>query len=229
VQLLSANVRILAIAGSPRPKSNSEILAKQALEAAGKLGAETSLYSISGKKISFCVGCRTCGEKRTICTIKDDFQAFYDEFIKSDGIIVSAPVYLMSVPSKLRAYMERLSNSVFSVYRGKAFPRLCKVVGVIVQGNRVYGGQEIVQQSLINSFVSLKCIAVAADLPRSYMGVGGHTFGDSLAGSIIKNQEALELSANLGVRVTEMARIIKAGLLQLEHDLPKEYYFGDKT
>lgn len=218
-------MHVLGIVGSPRYKSNSEILIKEALDAAEKCGAETGIFTIFGKKIAPCVGCLKCVEKRTICVVKDDFQEFYNEFIRADGVIIGAPVYLMSVPSKLRACIERLSNSIFTTHRNKMFPRLCKAVGVIVQGNRIYGGQEIVQQSIIDAFISLKCVVVAADLPHSYIGVAGHTFGDSLVGSITRNQNALKLSRNLGVRVFEMTKIIKNGLLQLKDELPNEYFY----
>ena len=222
---MGLKVNILGIVGSPRSKSNTEILVKEALGTAENLGANTSIYGISGKKVAPCVGCLMCSKKGTICVIKDDFQNFFQEFMKADGIIIGAPVYLMSVPSKLRAYIERLSNSIFCTHRNKKFPRLCKPIGVIVQGNRAHGGQEIVQQSIISAFTALKCVVVSADFPNSYIGVAGQTFGDSKAGSIIKDQEALELSRNLGIRLVEMTKIIRTGLANLRKELPKEYFY----
>lgn len=219
------SIYILGIVGSPRPQSNTEILVKEALDAARSLGANTGIFSVHGKRIAVCTGCLKCAEDGTICVIKDDFEYFYEEFMKADGIILGSPIYVMSIPAKLKACIERLSNSIFSVSqkRGK-FPRLCKTVGVITQGNRRYGGQEITQQYIINAFIALKCIITPADFPDSYIGVGGCTFGNSKPGSIVQDCEAIKLSRVLGVRVAEMAKIIKSGLLKLKNELPDEYF-----
>ena len=223
---MNQKVRILGVVGSPRPKSNTEILVREALDASGKIvGVETSIFTLHDKRMAPCIGCLKCYGSKTICTIKDDFQEFFNEFKRADGVIIGSPVYLMSVPSKLKACMERLSNSIFSIYRGRTFPRLCKTIGVISQGNRIYGGQEIVHQYIINAFVSLKCLVVSADFPDSYIGVGGHTFGSSEGGSITKNQDALRLARDLGVRVSEMSKIIKNGRLHLKGELPEEYFY----
>ena len=218
-------IYVLGVVGSPRPKSNTSILVKEALDAAGKLpDVKTGIYTIANKKIAACIGCLQCISKRK-CIIKDDFNDFYSKFMNADGIIIGAPVYAMSVPSKLKACIERLSNSIFArAISLQKFPRLCKVVGVITQGNRRYGGAEIVQQYLVDTFTALKCVVVSADFPDSYIGVGGCTYGDSEAGSIMKDQKAIELSRNLGIRVAEMARIIKSGLFQLKDQLPDEYF-----
>jgi len=223
---LGLEIYVLGIVGSPRPKSNTAILVKEALDAAGKLpGVKTGIYTISNKRIATCIGCLECTH-RGKCIIEDDFQEFYNEFMKADGVIIGTPVYVMSVPSKLKACIERLANSIFAhtISLEKKFPRLCKAVGVISQGNRRYGGEEIVQQYIVDAFTALKCIVVSGDFPDSYIGVGGYTLGNSEAGSIIKDQKALELSRNLGVRVAEMAKIIKTGLLQLKDQLPDEYF-----
>ena len=76
-----SKVNILGIAGSPRSKSNSEILVKEALDASMLAGGRTDLYTIFSKKIASCTGCLACAKNGTICVIRDDFQTFYSKFI----------------------------------------------------------------------------------------------------------------------------------------------------
>jgi hypothetical protein len=42
--------------------------------------------------------------------------------------------------------------------------------------------------------------------------------------SIVEDERALQTAFNLGVRVAEMAKILKIGRLALKDELPKEYF-----
>jgi len=90
--------------------------------------------------------------------------------MESDGIIIGSPVYHLSITSCLKAAIDRLGQSLFSIYQGRQ-PRFCKVGGAIVQGNSVYGGQEFALQFIINSFILENNIVVSGNSSQSKMGV----------------------------------------------------------
>jgi multimeric flavodoxin WrbA len=215
---------IIGVSGSPRKNGNTETLVKEALKGAKEIGnVKTAFFSLAGKNIAHCKGCLACEKKRTICRVRDDFQDFFSAYMKADGIIIGSPVYHLSITSVLKAAIDRLGQSMFSVYRGRT-PRLCKVGGIIAQGSALYGGQEFTLQFVLNSFILENCLVVSGDSPQSKLGVAASTYADSARGSIKKNETAMLTSKSLGRRVVEMAMIIGEGRKQLAGVLGAEYF-----
>ena len=83
-------MKILAISMSPRAKGSTVTLLEKALEGAREAGAETELYSVSGKKIEGCDGCWGCA-KTGQCHIKDDMQGLYDKMVASTSRSGASP------------------------------------------------------------------------------------------------------------------------------------------
>lgn len=122
-------MRILGIVCSPRKGGNTEILVKEALEAAREAGCETELILVADKKIAPCDGCNAC-VKTSVCKIMDDMQGVYEELEKADGIIFGTPSYFINVSAQAKAIMDRTYAFRFtSKLRGK-------VAGVIVAARR---------------------------------------------------------------------------------------------
>jgi len=99
-------MKILGIVCSPRKEGNTEILVKEALDAAREAGCETELILLAGKKITPCNGCNTC-LKDGVCNVKDDMQAIYEQLEKADGIIFGSPVYFYNVTAQAKAVVDR--------------------------------------------------------------------------------------------------------------------------
>ena len=53
-------MKILALSCSPRESGNTTILLEKALSGAAEEGAETELFSVSGKNMQPCDGCWVC-------------------------------------------------------------------------------------------------------------------------------------------------------------------------
>jgi multimeric flavodoxin WrbA len=119
-------MKILGLCGSPRKGGNTEFLVKEALQSARQEGAETELYSLAGKNIAHCQGCRSCS-KTAKCKIDDDMQELYTKLLESDGIIFGTPVYFYNMTSLTKAVIDR-TFSLNSPERSLAN----KVGGVIV-------------------------------------------------------------------------------------------------
>lgn len=65
-------MKIVAILGSPRPKSNSSGLANKILERTKELGAETQAFVLNKLQYKGCQACETCKTKLDHCVLKDD-------------------------------------------------------------------------------------------------------------------------------------------------------------
>jgi multimeric flavodoxin WrbA len=97
---------ILAISASPRRHGNSETLLDHALKGAVSAGAKTEKIVLSLLDIKLCHGSDTCF-KGAKCFVKDDMTGLLDKVNKSDGIIVSSPVYFGSITAQLKAMIDR--------------------------------------------------------------------------------------------------------------------------
>jgi multimeric flavodoxin WrbA len=100
-------MKVIGIAGSLRPKSNTLEYVEAAMAVFRKAGMETNLISLRGKEIKPCNGCYDC-VKKGYCTIKgDDFDQILDEMRQAEGLILGSPVYLSSVVPQMMALLAR--------------------------------------------------------------------------------------------------------------------------
>jgi len=129
-------MRILGIVGSARKEGNTEILVKEALEAARQAGAETELVLVADKDIAPCDGCGACVENG-ICKIKDDMQEIYQKLEQADGVIFGTPVYFANVSAQTKAIMDR----TYAFLRVRKLRG--KVAAAIVAARRVGAGQTL--------------------------------------------------------------------------------------
>jgi multimeric flavodoxin WrbA len=144
-------MRILGICCSPRKNGNTEILVREALEAAREAGCETELILMADKKIAPCDGCNACFESGA-CKIKDDMQQVYDQMEKADGIILGTPVYFINVSAQAKAVIDRTLVFLYNrKLRGK-------VAAALVAARRIGAGQVL---SLLYSFFNVQRMVIA--------------------------------------------------------------------
>lgn len=189
-------MKILGIVGSPRKDGNTEIMVREALDAAHNAGAETEIVLIADKKIAGCDGCEAC-YKTGICKIKDDMGPIYERLKEADGIIFSTPVYYGDVTSQAKAVIDRCHSLRFgSVIHGTSQLGE-KVAGGIIVTRRVGAGQ--VRGLLYNFFLAHDMVPVRAAIGYGRVkgdireGVGG-----------IQGLTALQEARELGTRMVNM-------------------------
>jgi multimeric flavodoxin WrbA len=119
-------MKVLGLCCSPRKQGSTVALLNEALNAAGKAGAEIELYIVAGKDIRPCDACHACS-KTGECHIKDDMQEVYDKLLKADGIIFGTPVYFYGMTAQAKAIIDR---TIALGAPGKSLAN--KVGGVIV-------------------------------------------------------------------------------------------------
>jgi multimeric flavodoxin WrbA len=102
--------KVVAIIGSPRGKDSiTSGLTVNFLELV-KEHYDDFRYEIitldAGKNLGYCRGCMAC-TKTGECIIKDDLQGIQDAVKKCDFLILGSPVYVHSVSSQFKAFVDR--------------------------------------------------------------------------------------------------------------------------
>jgi multimeric flavodoxin WrbA len=214
------NIRLLGICGSPREHGNSRYLLEHVLAAADGVAAgrvASDLYSFAHREMGPCISCFRC-EELGDCARRDDFQELRDAWMAADAVIYSVPVYHMGIPGQLKCFIDRLGNTLCA-QEGSGVSKLLKVVGVVVQGDCIFSGQEQVMTTLINHAMLMGCVPVAGDPWQSYLGAAGwtrHELGENSLQLLYESGEtdakvAVAAAESLGKRVMEMAFVVKAG------------------
>lgn len=128
--------------------------------------------------------------------------------------------------------IDRMGNSMFCNYakQGIDFPRFSKVCGTLTVGAHRNGGQECVNLFMIQSSLIMNGVVVSGDtVMGNYIGASANT-GEVTVESlksreaVLEDDEGLKCAENLGKRIAEMTKIVKAGLLAVKDELPEEYF-----
>ncbi len=103
-------MNILVLNGSPQgSKSNTMKVTNAFLEGLQQEGHyDISIIEVRSKKIEPCSGCFSCWKDTPgTCVFNDDMSEILDFIIGADLVIWSFPLYFYSMPSKLKALMDR--------------------------------------------------------------------------------------------------------------------------
>ncbi len=102
-------MKILVLNGSPKKKSDTFRLTEAFLKGFNKYGEhEVSIVNVIDKDIAPCRGCFGCWQRLDgHCVMEDDQNTILDLYRSSDLIIWSFPLYCYSMPSHLKAVLDR--------------------------------------------------------------------------------------------------------------------------
>ena len=107
---------VLVISSSLRSGSNSELLAKAAMDGAVAAGHDVHWLSLKDKKFEFCKGCLAC-QNTGKCVIRDDMDDMIDLVKDTDAIIVATPVYYYGMSGQLKTFLDRCNPLYIADYR----------------------------------------------------------------------------------------------------------------
>ncbi|MHA1291772.1 MAG: flavodoxin family protein [Promethearchaeota archaeon] len=99
-------MKAIGIVGSPRKNGNSAFLLNLVLENLSNSNFETEVIFLKDLSISPCNECYYC-TKEEKCIIEDDMQELYNKLRDANVIILSTPVFMGGITSRLKAFMER--------------------------------------------------------------------------------------------------------------------------
>lgn len=127
-------MKVLAINGSPRKGSNTEILIREVFKPLEEAGIETELIQIGGKMIRGCLACGKCIEmQKCQCIIKNDcVNEIIEKMVEADGIILGSPTYFADVSAEMKALIDRAGFVTYT--NGRPLDR--KVAAAVVAVRR---------------------------------------------------------------------------------------------
>ncbi len=105
-------MKIIAIIGSPRKRSNTELLVDKVIDGSkSKVDVEVDKFLIVEKKIDYCKGCMTCcypppGTGK--CVIKDDMAQIIENMRVSDAFIFGTPNHMGTITAPLLNFLSRM-------------------------------------------------------------------------------------------------------------------------
>ena len=108
--------KIVIISSSIRNKSNSELLAQQALQGALESGNHAELITLKDKDIRFCKGCLAC-QKTMKCVIKDNVSEILEKVKSANTVIFVTPIYYYELSGQLKTLLDRLNPLYPQEYR----------------------------------------------------------------------------------------------------------------
>ena len=107
-------MKVLAFIGSPRKKSNTDILVDKILEGCKEKGFTVDKLYLYDFDISACTDCRFCKSENHECAIKDDMQRIYTAMKEADILIFGTPVYWYGPTGKMKLLIDRMRPFIAS-------------------------------------------------------------------------------------------------------------------
>ncbi len=206
-QARGITLKILGISASPRKEKSTHFLLEHCLEEIEEISAATGkpiateIINLAGKKINGCIACDKC-KKGVLCSQEDDFQEIIpllsDPALK--GIILATPVYMGSMTSQAKAFLDR---TVLFRRNGFLFKNL--LGGVITVGGSRNGGQELTIQAAHAAMMIHDMIIVGDGLH-----FGGTAWSNHPAG-YESDETGIETARLTGKRMAEVARMMHQG------------------
>ena len=108
--------KILFISSSLRPKSNSELLAREAAKGAEEAGHSVEFVTLRGKTVGFCRGCLAC-QKTMACVIQDDANEIAEKAKDADTLVFATPIYYYELSGQLKTLLDRCNPLFPQEYR----------------------------------------------------------------------------------------------------------------
>ena len=198
-------MKIIGVSASPRRNKSTRFLLENCLEKVTKtaesLGTslEVELVDLALLKFNGCIACGKCN-KGVLCSQQDDYQQLIPKFADPDlvGIILATPVYMGSMTSQAKAFLDR---SVLFRRNGFLFKNI--LGGVITVGGSRNGGQELTIQAVHGAMMIHDMVIV---------GDGGHFGGAAWSnhpGGYQEDEIGIDTAKQVGKRMAEVACMLK--------------------
>lgn len=166
-------MRILVLNGSPKKQSDTMILTKAFLSGIEKNGAHSiEIVNVIEKEIKPCTGCFACWKIQNGKCIQNDYQnEILEKITRADVIIWSFPLYCYSMPSHMKAVVDRTipfmkmsMNETNGVVRHDALIDLSSKHYVVISGcgfpnwSGNFDGLKLQCRNLFHSNLTMVCV-----------------------------------------------------------------------
>ncbi len=192
-------MKVIAINGSPRKQSNTQLLLERVCRRLEKHGIETEIIRIGGQPLRGCLACGKCFENQDgTCIIKNDIMnGVIAKMVEADGILLGSPTYFSDVSTEMKALIDRAGYVTLAngeQLRGK--------VGAAVAAVRRAGAQHVINS--MHHFFSIQQMPIATS---SYWNMG---YG-AAAGEVEYDSEGMQTMDNLAENMAWLLKLIEAG------------------
>jgi multimeric flavodoxin WrbA len=154
-------MKVVAIGGSPRARSNTNYLIDVALAEISAKGIETEKFILSHYKISPCYGHDDCGSLQQ-CRIRDDAPAILEKLAAADAIILASPVYMFTITAFMKIFMDR----TYFFYTHDQ-PIKARAAGLIAVGGGAGADETVAEMNKLVGHSGIKTFVV-----KGYSGEG---------------------------------------------------------
>lgn len=147
-------MKVTVIFGSPRKQGNTASLLKPFLDELASMGVETEYFDVYEQSIAGCRVCLGCqkDKENICCTVQDDMQPILRSIGESEVIVVTAPVYLWSVPAPVKAVLDRIVYASCKYYgddpRGPALLMGKRLAVITTCGYPVEKGTDLLEEQM---------------------------------------------------------------------------------
>ena len=160
--------------------------------------------------------------------------------MEADVVIYSIPVYHMGMPAQLKAFIDRLGNSMYGRCKRyypnvelKFAPRGMRTIACIAQGLHAFSGQEHTMTQIMNHAMLMGSLYIIGDKWQSYIGAGGWTSNDVSRNALEKQvQEGLydaeillKSARTTARRAVEIAIILHEGAEACRENMEREIVY----
>ena len=228
-----------------RKNGTCEILTKEALMGAEELGVTVEMIRLVDMDIKTCKFCKRCLAREDgaeACIQKDDIPFIKEKLMECDGLILAAPVYILTPPGYLKLLADRVLQDMSGVMAMKKYGdwRTGRPVAIDERAlKRRAGGFITVGGAPLHYWISLglplmHCLTFPRQIDiidqMEVMGVS------NVLGAVVLNDKALQrarlLGRHVGETMTEMAGKywdvdVLGNVAKQSMDRPK--WRGDKT
>ncbi len=99
-------LKVLGISSSPRQRSNSDLLLREALRGAESAAAATEYITLRDHEFGPCVACGACARTGR-CRFDDAFQGIFEKMVAADRLIFATPVFYAAVCAQGKRLIDR--------------------------------------------------------------------------------------------------------------------------
>ncbi len=199
-------MKILGVSASARKNKSTHFLLAQCLDAvkpipdASGKSIETELIDLAPLKINGCISCDACKKKGVMCTQRDDFQMLIPKLADPAvaGIILATPVYMGSMTSQAKAFLDRTV-----LFRRNGFMLKNRLGGAIAVGGSRNGGQELTLQG-VHAAMMIHGMIIVGD-GEHFGGAAWSNHPDGYQG----DDTGIASANNLGCQMAETARMMQ--------------------
>ena len=195
-------MKIIGVSASARKNKSTHFLLTQCLEAVRVVSGNriaTELIDLAPLKINGCIACDACKKKGVMCSQRDDFQTLIPKLAEPAvaGIVLATPVYMGSMTSQAKAFLDRTV-----LFRRNGFRLKNRLGGAIAVGGSRNGGQELTIQG-VHAAMMIHGMIIVGD-GAHFGGAAWSNHPDGYQG----DDEGIASAKDLGRSMAEIARMM---------------------